>query len=412
MRGFAADTVEPLVGEIHAVRSFGLSDDGNLFPVGGSDAPWSPGKNTARCIRGFSHDAPATDCTCGFYAYLDPAWITQRTGITGTVTAVVSCWGQLIAGSRGVRAEFSRIEALYLPVDVPREVVAEVASVHPEVTIFRDVEQMYTEHPLSELEDVKHPRFLAKRPPTARMIIVTRTLYWLLFVALTFGYPQSGGRLIAVTVWSVVAILLAVRLTPMDGPGRSWRAFLLPSTPQLLAIALVPLIAPVGGDLLPNLGLAIATVVGLRAVPRWQQAREVTLISPNRQARELLARWHGQTWRVTPVPRDDWREVRSVGSDGSVATYFAIALVPSVLAGIARLPSLVRLGLADVRPLYRKTGLVSFVENVPSGDWLHVFPGRQLPVDHSAPIRMSVEQVIAALGLPRPALDRPTEWTL
>ncbi|SDI77318.1 hypothetical protein SAMN05444157_0090 [Frankineae bacterium MT45] len=411
MRGFAADVVEPMVGEISAVRSFGLSDDGNLFPVGGSDAPWTPGKNTARCIRGNSHDAPATDCTCGFYAYLDPAWITQRHGITGTITAVVSCWGQLIAGSRGVRAEFARIAALHLPADVPREVVAEVTALHPEVEIYRDIQQMYAAHPLTELEGVKHPRLLAKRPPTLRMIAVTRSLYWLLLGLILIANPPPPTHAGAVALGTLLAAGLALRLIPMDGPGRAWRAFLLPSLPLLLCATLL-LITSITIGLPQVFGVSVLLLAWLTMGAGWRRSQEATLISPNRRARELLATRHSQTWRVTPVQRDDWREVRSVGKDDIVVTYFAIALIPSMLAGIAQLPSLVRIGLADIRPLYRKTGLVSFIENVPSADWVHVFPGRQLEVDQRAPIRMSVEQVITALGLPRPALDRPTEWTL
>ena len=88
---------------------------------------WHDGPNTARCKRRNTppHRSPASDCTCGFYAYGAEQWVSDHP-ISRHVLAVVSCWGRIIAGTGGLRAEHSRIEALWLSAAVPADLAEKV----------------------------------------------------------------------------------------------------------------------------------------------------------------------------------------------------------------------------------------------------------------------------------------------
>ena len=111
---------EPQVGEIRAVRSFRVGPDGALYPLF-SDQAWVDGTNTARCRVSPDdpdHGAPDPECTCGFYAYAS-ARAADEYPHARHVLAVVACWGRVIAGSRGIRAEKARIEAIWMSPKVP-----------------------------------------------------------------------------------------------------------------------------------------------------------------------------------------------------------------------------------------------------------------------------------------------------
>ncbi len=106
--------LEPQVGQIRALRTFRIGPDGALYPLF-SKEPWEDGVNTARCLRKDRppHPGPDPDCTCGFYAYGGEQWVGEHPQ-SRHVLAVVACWGRIIAGTRGLRAEHFRIEALWL----------------------------------------------------------------------------------------------------------------------------------------------------------------------------------------------------------------------------------------------------------------------------------------------------------
>ena len=143
---------EPQVGEIRALRTFRIGPDGTLYPLF-SSRPWQDGANTARCLRDDRppHPSPDPDCTCGFYAYGGQQWAGDHPH-SRHVLAVVACWGRVIAGTRGLRAEHCRIEALWLSPTVPADLVERVRGLHPSVALHRDRPRMLAEHPATALD--------------------------------------------------------------------------------------------------------------------------------------------------------------------------------------------------------------------------------------------------------------------
>jgi hypothetical protein len=146
---------EPLVGEIVGLRTFRIDDSGMLLPLY-SNGAWYDGRNTAACSpptgqheRG-PHPVPSDDCECGFYAY-GTAEAATRNRHMRYVQAVVSCWGQVVAGTQGVRAEHARIDALWINAEAPDWLRKRVVARYPSARMYRDAAAMRSEHPLTEL---------------------------------------------------------------------------------------------------------------------------------------------------------------------------------------------------------------------------------------------------------------------
>ena len=152
---------EPEVGEIRAVRTFRIGPNGLLYPLF-SDVAWSAETNTARCkLAGMQaflpdqdtvHETPEPDCTCGFYAYASDVAAAQEYPSAQHVLAVVACWGRVIAGTRGIRAQHARVEALWMSAAVPPDLAAMVAERYPDTTVYTDKQLMLTEHAPTELD--------------------------------------------------------------------------------------------------------------------------------------------------------------------------------------------------------------------------------------------------------------------
>lgn len=148
---------EPQVGEIAGVRSFRLGRDGVLLPLFGSQ-PWTDGANTAQCRAGWTGEAALTDhdvvdpnCSCGFYAFADDT-VASDYPHSRHVLAVVSCWGRVVAGTRGLRCECARVTALWMSAAVPADLVALIAARYPATAIYSDRELMLAEHPPTPLD--------------------------------------------------------------------------------------------------------------------------------------------------------------------------------------------------------------------------------------------------------------------
>lgn len=153
MREFSGS--EPLVGEIVGLRTFRIDDSGLLLPLY-SNGAWYDGTNTAVCSpptghheRG-PHRVPDDDCECGFYAY-GTVEAAAHNRHTRYVQAVVSCWGDVIAGTKGIRAEHARIDALWISPASPLWLRKRVATRYPSARMYSDCTAMVGEHPLSEL---------------------------------------------------------------------------------------------------------------------------------------------------------------------------------------------------------------------------------------------------------------------
>ena len=167
MKEFAG--VEPLVGEIVGLRTFRVDESGLLLPLY-SNLAWYDGPNTATCApptgepERRDHPVPAPDCECGFYAY-GTASAAEHNPRTRYVEAVVSCWGRVVAGTQGVRAEHARIDALWLNPSVSPWLHRRVAATYPSARLFTDRTAMLAEFPLSQLAGYEPP---PRRSPMGR----------------------------------------------------------------------------------------------------------------------------------------------------------------------------------------------------------------------------------------------------
>lgn len=133
------------IGSAFAVRWFTVDSEGRLRSRM-YDSIWKPGENVAKCRQGDStwsfpslsisggsftyhlaapslseqavearvevkHDVPADRCGCGFYAFAegcdDRNYADKR-----AVVGVVECYGRVILGTKGLRAEKARIVGL------------------------------------------------------------------------------------------------------------------------------------------------------------------------------------------------------------------------------------------------------------------------------------------------------------
>jgi hypothetical protein len=239
MRQFSG--CEPLVGEIVGLRTFRVDESGLLLPLFSNHA-WYDGTNTAICSpptgerARSNHAVVSPDCECGFYAY-GTERAAERNRHMRFVRAVVSCWGSVVAGTQGIRAEHARIDAIWLHASVPKDVRSRIARAYPSARIYAERSAMLAEHPLSELpcyEPPAGPRVVS-RAATALLGAVMLGLgvlpsswlvgaLWGLWLAATLttaalavwllvGPPGTGHLAAAV----VTAGLLAWLVAPMFG---------------------------------------------------------------------------------------------------------------------------------------------------------------------------------------------------
>ena len=233
---------EPQVGEIRALRTFRVGPGGLLYPLF-SDTPWVDGPNAARCLRTpglvgpppgtvglpgvgglagpfaaagnpfgdpqIGHLPPEPECTCGFYAYGSTDSVHEYPHARH-VRAVVAVWGRVIAGTRGLRAQYGRVEALWLSDAVPPALAEQVAERYPSVALYRERDAMLVEHPLTELD--------CYEPPTRRGGALSGWLFGLGAVAAVIigALPARllGGTQPAQAIWiATFAVTVLVALT-------------------------------------------------------------------------------------------------------------------------------------------------------------------------------------------------------
>jgi hypothetical protein len=217
---------EPAVGEIRALRTFRIGPGGHLYSLF-SDVPWRDQHNSATCrfqpdaaVHATAagrdpaeewHAAPDPDCTCGFYAYgSEPA--AQEYPHARNVLATVACWGRVVAGTRGLRAEHCRVEALWLSDAVPRELAEQVRSRYPSVAVYDDRTRMLREHPATDLdcyEAVSSPR------PSRWQRGLTVAAFGAIAVGV-LPVDWLGGPHAATVLWSVLAGLFLVVALPLS----------------------------------------------------------------------------------------------------------------------------------------------------------------------------------------------------
>lgn len=124
----APDFIEPAAG----YRAWRLGQRDELLPFGVNAAPWARGVNEATCERHFigwrpttTHAAPATDCTCGFYALHDPTderldFYTRARATGPPAVGAIGAWGDMEVHRAGFRAQFACVIALAEHPRMPR----------------------------------------------------------------------------------------------------------------------------------------------------------------------------------------------------------------------------------------------------------------------------------------------------
>ena len=202
---------EPLVGEVIGLRTFRVDESGLLLPLY-SDRSWYDGPNRATCApptgepERRDHQVASPDCDCGFYAFgcLDAA---ARYRNSRYVQAVVACWGSVVGGTLGVRAEHARILAIWLGPGAPAWLVRRVHATYPSARVYLDRDRMLVEHPLSIL-----PCYAAARPrPWHRRAVMPVLGAVLAAVLLALGLVPSGlVRGALWDAWLATTVLLGV----------------------------------------------------------------------------------------------------------------------------------------------------------------------------------------------------------
>jgi hypothetical protein len=260
---------EPQIGEILALRTFRIGAGGWLYPLF-SEVPWVEGTNTARCnvapTGGQSdappdqtpHQTPEPDCTCGYYAYGSEAAASEHPH-SRHVLAVVACWGGVIAGTHGIRAEHARVEALWMSPTVPADLAAAVSARYPSTAVFADKATMLAEHPPTPLDcyEAPTPRQRVGRGIGLRLAIVSALVVGIL--PADWIWRHHDARLIwALELGLFVFGAVILRITRADVLARG--------TAVLFAAVALWLVAPfagVAGTLLLRLPLLQVTILGV-----------------------------------------------------------------------------------------------------------------------------------------------------
>ncbi|MDQ2749271.1 MAG: hypothetical protein ABI775_00040 [Pseudonocardiales bacterium] len=203
---------EPAVGEIRALRSFRIGPDARLYPLF-SDEAWSDGVNTARCRntalarrRDTEHLVVGPDCTCGFYAYADEQGAVEYPHAQH-VLAVVACWGRVVAGTRGLRSEHARVEAVWMSSTVPPDLAAGVAENYPAATTYADKTAMLAEHPPTRVDCYDDPS--ARQPARARTVVRAGLLTTLVLGLVPWRLVSGNYDALALWVAAVCGFLVA-----------------------------------------------------------------------------------------------------------------------------------------------------------------------------------------------------------
>lgn len=233
---------QPQVGEILAVRTFRIGPNGQLFPLF-NDRAWSNRMNTALCsladAHSRSHVPPEPECTCGFYGYGKQYDASEYPHATH-VLAVVACWGRVIAGTRGIRAQHARLEAIWMSRRVPADLADQVADRYNGASVYLDREQMLQQHAPTALDCYyAHGGPADGTVPTgARVALVGAVLLNLV------PTPWLGHSFLTVGSWALqISLLVLSAILNAGGPaGRGAKRWWV-----LLVAAAFWLLAPTGG---------------------------------------------------------------------------------------------------------------------------------------------------------------------
>lgn len=256
-RPTAFEGFEPVVGVVRAVRSFRVGPDGELHPLF-HDTPWTTPVVTASCLLhdGDDHVAPDAECACGLYAYSGVA-AAREDPHSRRVLGVVSCWGRVVAGTRGLRAQHARIEALWISRRVPDEVVDRVRTRHPWVIVFRDRSAMLTMYAPTRLDCYEPDRERLRRRALALAVVASAAV-----AVLPQNWEAGRGTwwLVQLAAFTAAVVAAVPVVSRVPGAGRA-----IGGAGLLLLATAVWLAAPFGGTLgevLVRGGVCVVGVLG------------------------------------------------------------------------------------------------------------------------------------------------------
>ena len=105
---------------------------------------WRPGDHGV-------HAAPDLSCNCGWHAYHSPLLADPRvTRRKDAVYAVVECYGEIILGDNGLRAQRMRVLALSV-----ERMQSGWQPRHVRVPTYPSLGEMLSAHPLTPIDDVR-----------------------------------------------------------------------------------------------------------------------------------------------------------------------------------------------------------------------------------------------------------------
>jgi hypothetical protein len=205
------------VGEIRALRTFRLSENGRLCSlVHYASGEWDDGASTARCLA-HGHTPAAPGCGCGFYAYGTYDAVRDHDE-AHDVVAVVACWGRVVPGTRGLRAQHARIEAIWLSATVPRHLVWLLHERYPSVAFYRSRRLMLARHRPTRLDSYQREPWRLRRRlqplrrgPSSFDKFMTNLLDSVISVSLVLAI-----------VFNLFALIVLVLDTFWPGPFREW----------------------------------------------------------------------------------------------------------------------------------------------------------------------------------------------
>jgi hypothetical protein len=113
---------QPLIaGELYGLRTWPVVKRGRLRALA-FGVTWPDGGRPleATCLKKHSHEAPATHCSCGIYAWHPRAWAVRAVFDAASahdeaVAGLVAAWGHVEIHDTGFRAQYARPTAFLLP---------------------------------------------------------------------------------------------------------------------------------------------------------------------------------------------------------------------------------------------------------------------------------------------------------
>ena len=158
--------------DVHGLRTFRVSDDGQLLPIIALDDSWRDGVCIAACRRDAAHQAPVEGCRCGIYTFRSLSVLRAQYEQAEQLVAIVALEGQTLAGSRGWRSQAGRVLAIWVePGALPEPLLATLAGHLPDVVFYDDVDAMVSAYPDLSLSTTAVPGIVRLRRPAQLLTV-------------------------------------------------------------------------------------------------------------------------------------------------------------------------------------------------------------------------------------------------